>query len=161
MTLEYIIIGKNAKEELSYVNSADVVESKGIKGDRYYYKKGTFNISQVNQKVREISIIAYESLEICNKRIDTKLDFLDLRRNLVIKNFNYEELKDKEFKIGSATFKIVRTCPPCKFLSRLLDNDMMTALKYIGGYRATIIKSGIINIGDKLTITKKGICCEK
>ena len=152
MTLEHIIIGKNAKEELSYVNSADVVESKGIKGDRYYYKKGTFNISQVNQKVREISIIAYESLEICNKRIDSKLDFLDLRRNLVIKNFNYEELKDKEFKIGSATFKIVRTCPPCKFLSRLLDNDMMTALKYIGGYRATIIKSGIINIGDKLSI---------
>jgi len=156
MTLEHIIIGKNAKEKLSYVNSADVVESKGIKGDRYYYKKGTFNISQVNQKVREISIIAYESLEICNKRIDTKLDFLDLRRNLVIKNFNYEELKDKEFKIGSATFKIVRTCPPCKFLSRLLDKDMMVALKYIGGYRATIVKSGIINIGDKITITKKG-----
>ncbi|HIP11560.1 MAG TPA: MOSC domain-containing protein [Arcobacter sp.] len=152
MTLEHIIIGQNAKEKLSYVKQAEVIESKGIKGDRYYYKKGTFNISQVNQNVREISIISYEGLEICNKRIDTKLDFLDLRRNLVIKKFNYEELKDKEFKIGSATFKIVRTCPPCKFLSRLLANDMMTALKYIGGYRATIIKSGIISIGDKLSI---------
>jgi len=152
MTLEHIIIGRNAKEKLSYVLSANVEENKGIVGDRYYYKEGTFNISQVNQNVREISIIAYESLQECNNIIDTNLDFLDLRRNLVIKNLDYEKLKNKEFQIGNAVFKIVRTCPPCKYLSRLLKVDMMSALKYIGGYRATIIKSGMISIDDMVKV---------
>jgi len=37
--LKHIIIGKNAKEKLYYVNSAEVVKDLGIVGDRYYYKK--------------------------------------------------------------------------------------------------------------------------
>ncbi|MEA2017517.1 MAG: MOSC domain-containing protein [Campylobacterota bacterium] len=151
MQLKHIIIGK-AKESLQYIKTAEVVKSKGIKGDRYYYKQGTFNIKQVDQSVREISIISTKSIEECNSRIGANLSFLDLRRNLVINDLNYEKLKNKEFKIGTAIFKISRTCPPCKYLSRLLNKDMMTALKYIGGYRATIIQSGIINVEDKITI---------
>ena len=151
MQLKHIIIGK-AKEQLNYTNTAEVVKYKGIKGDRYYYKQGTFNIPQVDQTVREISIISTQSLEECNSRIDANLNFLDLRRNLVVQDLDYELLKDKYFQIGTAIFKIVRTCPPCKYLSRLLDKDMMKALKYIGGYRATIIQSGIINVDDKVII---------
>jgi hypothetical protein len=149
--LKHIIIGK-AKEKLTYIQTADVIKSKGIKGDRYYYKKGTFNISQVDQNVREISIISTKSLDECNNRIKADLNFLDLRRNLVIENLDYEILKNKHFKIGTAIFKIVRTCPPCKYLSRLLEKDMMLALKYIGGYRATIIQSGVINIDDVVIV---------
>jgi len=152
MTLKYIIIGRKAKEKLNFVNTAQVEENKGIVGDRYFYKEGTFNILQVNQNVREISIIAYDSLEICNNKTNTKLNFLDLRRNLVIKDLDYEKLKNKKFKIGSAVFKIVRTCPPCKYLSRLLSEDMMSALKYIGGYRAIIIKSGTISADDVVKV---------
>ena len=151
MKLKHIIIGK-AKEKLNYIQTVDVVKSKGIKGDRYYYKEGTFNISQVDQSVREISIISTKSLDECNKRINANLDFLDLRRNLVIEDLDYEILKNKHFKIGTAIFKIVRTCPPCKYLSRLLDKDMMEGLKYIGGYRATIIQSGVIGIDDEIKI---------
>ena len=47
----------------------------------------------------------YESLKECNTRLDTTLEFIDLRRNLVIKDFDYELLKDKEFSIGNAKFK--------------------------------------------------------
>ena len=150
MQLKHIIIGKNAKEKLHYVNSAEVVKDLGIVGDRYYYKKGTFNKTQLDQNVRQISIFSYDDLIEVNKRIDDNLDFLDLRRNLIIKDFDFELLKNKEFSIGSAKFKIIRTCPPCRYLSRLLDKDIMKALKYIGGYRASIVKSGVINIDDEI-----------
>ena len=152
MTLEHIIIGKEAKKPLSYVSSVKVVLHKGLEGDRYFYKQGTFNKPQLDQTVREISILPFESLALCNNRIDSHLNFLDLRRNLIIKEFDYETLRDKVFCIGEAHFKIVRTCPPCRYLSRLLDVDMMVGLKYIGGYRATILKSGTIKVGDTLTI---------
>jgi len=153
MILKHIIIGQNAKEALKYVDKVEAIQAKGLKGDRYYYKKGTFNKPQLDQSMREVTIIPYETLLECNNRINTKLDFLDLRRNLVIKDFDYEKLKDKEFCIGEAIFKIVRTAPPCKYLSKLLNQDMMTGLKYIGGYRADIIKSGFICVDDEVRIT--------
>ncbi len=155
MTLHSIIVGEKAKEPLHYVQSVQAVKGKGLEGDRYFYKQGTFNKPQLSQDVREISILPYETLEVCNGRLESHLDFLDLRRNLVIKNFDIEALKNKVFSIGEAEFKIVRTCPPCRYLSRLLEEDMMTGLKYIGGYRAKIVKSGLLSVNDVLSIKEK------
>ncbi len=154
MTLHAIIIGEKAKEPLHYVQQVTAVAGKGLEGDRYFYKQGTFNKPQLSQDVREISILSYESLEKCNTRLSTSLDFLDLRRNLIIKGFDASLLKNKVFTIGTAQFRIVRTCPPCRYLSRLLNEDMMTGLKYIGGHRAIIIQSGIITVGDKIIYKK-------
>lgn len=150
MTLHAIIIGEKAKEPLHYVQQVTAVAGKGLEGDRYFYKQGTFNKPQLSQDVREISILPYEALEECNTRLNSSLDFLDLRRNLIIKDFDPLLLENKVFTIGTAQFRIVRTCPPCRYLSRLLEVDMMTGLKYIGGYRAVIIQSGLLHIGDKL-----------
>jgi len=150
MTLHAILIGEKAKVPLRYVDSVQAVEGKGLAGDRYFLKQGTFNKPQLSQDVREISIVAYDTLEICNSRLQTDLDFPDLRRNLVIKNLNIGLLEEEVFHLGEASFKIVRTCPPCRYLSRLLEEDMMSGLKYIGGYRAKIIKSGRISIGDEI-----------
>jgi len=147
-----IIVGEKAKAPLHTVETVEAIAGRGLEGDRYFYKQGTFNKPQLSQDVREISILPYETLAECNDRLDTDLDFLDLRRNLVIKDFDIEILEDKIFRIGTAEFKIVRTCPPCRYLSRLLEADMMTGLKYIGGYRARIVKSGTLSIGDTVIV---------
>ncbi len=150
MILHAIIIGQKAKEPLHYVESIQAVQGKGLEGDRYFYKQGTFNKPQLSQDVREISILPYEALEECNTRLNSSLDFLDLRRNLIIKDFDPTLLEDKSFSIGTAQFRLVRTCPPCRYLSRLLNEDIMTGLKYIGGHRAVIVQSGLLHVGDKL-----------
>jgi len=152
MTLHSIIIGEKAKVPLQYVRSVQAIEGRGLEGDRYFYKQGTFNKPQLSQDVREISIVPYETLAECNNRLGSEVNFLDLRRNLVIQDFNREILGNQTFTIGTAQFKIVRTCPPCRYLSRILDEDIMTGLKYIGGYRAKIIKSGLITVGDHIII---------
>lgn len=150
MTLYAILIGEKAKEPLQYVEYVHAVQGKGLMGDRYFFGQGAFNKPQLSQDVREISILPYESLAECNRRLESDLDFLDLRRNLVIKNFDASLLVDKVFTIGTAKFRIVRTCPPCRYLSRVLDKDMMMGLKYIGGYRAMIVQSGVLAVGDEI-----------
>jgi hypothetical protein len=150
MTLHAIIIGEKAKEPLHYVDTVHAIQGRGLEGDRYFYRQGTFNKPQLSQDVREISILPYEVLEECNRRLNSSLDFLDLRRNLIIKGFNASLLENNVFTIGTAQFRIVRTCPPCRYLSRLLNEDMMTGLKYIGGHRAVIVKSGVITIEDEI-----------
>lgn len=109
MRLHAIIIGEKAKEALHYVDSIQAVKGKGLDGDRYFYGQGTFNKPQLSQHVREISILPYEALSECNTRLDKNLDFIDLRRNLVIKHLDVEALHNKVFTIGSAKFRIVRT----------------------------------------------------
>lgn len=150
MTLHAIIIGEKAKETLHYVESVQAVKGKGLEGDRYFYGQGTFNKPQLSQNVREVSILPFDSLAECNSRLDCDLDFLELRRNLIIKNFDASLLENNTFTIGTAKFRIIRTCPPCRYLSRLLDEDMMKGLKYIGGYRALIVQSGMISVGDEI-----------
>jgi MOSC domain-containing protein YiiM len=150
MTLHAIVIGEKATEPLHYEQSVRAVKGKGLEGDRYFYGQGTFNKPQLSQDVREVSILPYETLAECNSRLESDLDFLDLRRNIVIKNFDISLLENKVFSIGTAKFRIVRTCPPCRYLSRLLDEDIMTGLKYIGGYRAVIVQSGVISVGDEI-----------
>ncbi len=150
MTLHAIIIGEKAKEPLYYVDSVRAVQGKGLEGDRYFYGQGTFNKPQLSQDVREVSILPYETLSECNRRLDSSLDFLDLRRNLIIKHFDTSLLENNEFTIGTAKFRIVCTCPPCRYLSRLLDEDIMKGLKYIGGYRAIIVESGMISVENEI-----------
>ncbi len=152
MRLEKIIIGSEAKKPLHYVTQVQAVKGFGLEGDRYFYKCGTFNKPQLSQDVREISLIDFETLSLCNERLESTLDFLDLRRNFVISNLDYETLKGNTFTIGDGQFEIVRTCPPCRYLSKLLEEDMMQGLKYIGGYRAKIINSGLISVGDYISI---------
>jgi len=151
MRLEAIIIGE-AKKPLQYVKEAQTVKGRGIVGDRYYQGTGSFNRPPLDQKVREITFIDYDTLEKVNQRLSSKLDFLDLRRNLVIKNFDITLIGEKNFTIGSSTFKIQRYAPPCRYLSRILDEDMMRGLKYLGGYRAKIITSGKIKLADILKL---------
>ncbi|MEA2029954.1 MAG: MOSC domain-containing protein [Campylobacterota bacterium] len=154
MQLKKIIIGSHASQPLHYVDSIQAVEGKGLEGDRYYYQRGTFNKPQLDQNAREVTLIDEKALDECNSRLESKLDFLDLRRNLVIANLDYEALKNKTFTIGTAQFKIIRTAPPCRYLSRLLGEDMMKGLKYIGGYRAKILQSGTIMIEDNVIVIK-------
>lgn len=147
--LEKIIIGP-AREQLHYVESVIAVPGRGLVGDRYYEGKGTFNHPNLSPTGRELSIIDSAALAECNRRIGAELDFLDLRRNLVISNCDFEAIKRKPFWIGEVKLKINRTAPPCRYLSKLLGLDMIEGLKYIGGYRVDILTRGEIKVGDEI-----------
>lgn len=147
--LEKIIIG-SAREQLYYVESAIAVPGRGLIGDRYYEGKGTFNHPNLSQTGRELSMVDFAALAECNGRIGTELDFLDLRRNLVISHLDFEAIKRKPFWIGEVKLKINRTAPPCRYLSKLLGVDMIEGLKYIGGYRVDILTRGEIRVGDEI-----------
>ena len=151
MILHAIIIGE-AKKPLRYVKEAQVIRGRGIVGDRYYEGTGSFNRHPLNQSVREVTLLDYDTLLEVNNRLSSQLDFLDLRRNIIIKNLDFSILEKKIFTLGTASFQIQRYAPPCRYLSRLLDKDMMQGLKYIGGYRAKIHTSGKIKLADILKL---------
>ncbi|MDD5717930.1 MAG: MOSC domain-containing protein [Sulfuricurvum sp.] len=149
--LEKIIIG-TAREKLRYVDNAIAVSGRGLVGDRYYEGTGTFNHPLLSVTGRELSIIGFEALELCNQRIENELSFLDFRRNLVVSNLDFEAIKRQPFWIGNVKMKLNRTAPPCRYLSKLVGADMMKGLKRIGGYRVDILSNGEIKVGDEIRL---------
>ena len=145
--LHKIIIG-TAREPLRYVDKVLAVPGRGLEGDRYFYGEGTFNHPSLSSSGRELSMIDSNVLAECNERLGTDLDFIDFRRNLVVIDFDFEMIKRKPFWIGEVKFKINRTAPPCRYLSKLVGADMMQGLKYVGGYRVDILTEGEIKVGD-------------
>ena len=150
--LKAILITESAGAPLHSVSHVRAVAHKGLEGDRYFYQRGSFNQKMFDQNVRDISLIAYESIQDCNQRLDTDLSMEDFRRNLVTQGIDLTTLKGKKFRIGEVLFSYARSAPPCRYLSRLLGEDMMRGLKYIGGIRATVEQSGMIYQGDTLEI---------
>ncbi len=151
MRLHAIIIGE-AKKPLFRIEEATLIKGRGIKGDRYFEGNGTFNHPALDQSVREVTLLDYQTLHIVNQRVGRKLDFEDLRRNLIIHNLSLEAKDKNIFTLGTATLQIQRYAPPCRYLSKLLDADMMHGLKYLGGFRAKILSSGKIKLADILKL---------
>lgn len=128
--------------------SADAVAGRGIIGDRYYNKRGSFNAPQFDPHVRDLTLLSLDAVTTCNQRLDTHLPPESFRRNLIIRDLDVMTLRGKRFRIGSAVLRGVRTAPPCRYLARLCGEDVMTGLKKIGGIRAVVEQDGRICVGD-------------
>ncbi len=150
--VQRIIIGSVAKAPLHEVETIVAEAGRGLVGDRYHAGCGSFNAPQFDQRVREVTLIAAEAIEVCNDRLGTAFSPADFRRNIVTEGIDVMELKGVRIRIGKAWFRVVRSAPPCRYLSRLLDADMRSGLKGIGGVRAVIERSGTICVGDVVDV---------
>ncbi len=147
-----IIIGAEAKKPLHAVQSVMAVKGRGLEGDRYFAREGSFNAPQFDQSVRDVTLISAEAIDECNRRLDSVLQPSAFRRNIVTVGIDLKQLKGMRFRIGETEFRYTRTAPPCRYLSRLLGEDMMTGLKGIGGIRAVIETGGMLRVGDSIDV---------
>lgn len=151
-TIKHLIIGEAAREALISVPCVEAVAGRGLKGDRYYLGCGSFNRPQFDQSVREITLMSDEAIALCNIRLGTSLVPEDFRRNIIVSGVDLLRLKKSRFRIGQAILEYARTAPPCRYLNRLLGEELTSGLKGIGGIRATIVTGGIIRVGDTLEV---------
>ncbi len=147
-----LLVTPEAKKPLHRAESVEAEAGRGLVGDRYHAGRGSFNAPQFDRNVREVTLIAAEAIETCNIRLGTALAPADFRRNIVTEGIDLRGLKGRRFRVGDAVLRQVRTAPPCRYLSRLLGEDMMTGLKGIGGIRAVIEQSGTIRTGDRIEL---------
>ncbi|MEN8774872.1 MAG: MOSC domain-containing protein [Akkermansiaceae bacterium] len=144
--LESIWVASLAGESMYSLHYADVEAGRGILGDRYHQGEGTF--SRWQRPNRAVSLIEKESLE--SVRVETGIDLFNgrHRRNIVTEGVNLADLIGGHFRIGSVLFKASATCPPCRYLERILEQGVFNALRNRGGIRAEVMESGLIRAGD-------------
>src|SRR5215467_12664728 len=130
------------------VTSVQVIVGKGLEGDRYFSKLGTY--SNDPGSGRDVTLIEIEAIEALMRDYQVELEPGQARRNIVTQDAALNHLVDREFKIGDIIFRGTRLCDPCAHLEKLTRKGVMRGLIHRGGLRAEIISGGTIHAGDPL-----------
>ncbi len=130
---------------ITNVETIEITEGKGIKGDRYFIDD--------NDIRSQITLIESENIDYYNNSFKTNFSYKDFRRNLITKDIKLNDLIGKKLSIGSSELLVNDLCRPCKSLQENLGKDnIIKEFLTKGGLRCQILKSGTIKIGDEIKI---------
>ncbi len=130
------------------VAEVGAVCGRGLEGDRYFLRAGTFSDRPGNG--REVTLIESEVLAALRREAGIELAPGASRRNVVTCGVPLNHLVGREFRIGEAVLRGARLCEPCSHLARLTEPGVLPALVHRGGLRADIVRGGAIRAGDAI-----------
>jgi MOSC domain-containing protein YiiM len=136
-------------DDLHAVDRIEAVAGRGLVGDRYYLKEGTF--SGKDGPDREVTLIESEALEGCAREYEIALQPDQGRRNLLTRGVPLNHLVGKTFVIGPVVLRGLRLCEPCGHLEKLTGKAVEKGLRHRGGLRAQILTGGLLEIGAVIT----------
>jgi MOSC domain-containing protein YiiM len=128
------------------VSEIQAIAGKGLEGDRYYLKTGTY--SKTPGSGREVTLIEIEAIEGLRREYEIAIDAAQARRNIVTRGVGLNHLIDKEFAVGEVVLRGTRLCDPCAHLEKLTVKGVRRGLIHRGGLRADVVRGGIIRVGD-------------
>ena len=130
------------------VTNAKAVAGRGLEGDRYYTKLGTY--SNQAGSGRDVTLIEIEAIDGLKRDYEVQLDSDHPRRNIVTRGVALNHLVEQEFRIGDVVLRGTRLCEPCAHMEKLTVKGAMRGLVHRGGLRAEIISGGSIRVGDTI-----------
>jgi len=123
---------------------------RGLEGDRYVAKLGTF--SNDPGSGRDVTLIESEAIEALKRDYQVELGASESRRNIVTQGISLNHLVDKEFRVGEVVLRGTRLCEPCAHMEKLTIKGALRGLIHRGGLRAEIVKGGTIRVGDSVIV---------
>lgn len=141
-----IYIATAAEAPTLSVQEVQAVPGKGLAGDRYFSRIGTYSNNPAPG--RDITLIEIEAIEALKRDYNIELNPGDSRRNIVTRGVPLNHLVGQEFKVGEVALRGVRLCDPCLHLEKLSHKGIQRGLMHRGGLRADILSDGVIRVGD-------------
>lgn len=120
----------------------ELVEGKGIPGDRFYNWKNDYK-----GQVTFIDLAVIELIR--NQAENPSLDASAFRRNVVVENLDLNSLIGKTFRFGDTLLLGTEECRPCYWMDEACGKPGTEGLmKGRGGLRCKILKGGTISVGE-------------
>jgi MOSC domain-containing protein YiiM len=145
-TVEAIHIAAEATKPLESVPAVRAVAGKGLEGDRYFKKVGTY--SNHPGSGREVTLIEAEAIEALARDLKIQLAPGASRRNITTRGVPLDHLVGVRFRVGGVLLEGTRRCEPCKHLEGLTQEGVLAGLVHRGGLRTVIVEGGTIRVGD-------------
>ena len=138
------ITDKNNKK-INEVKSIEVLENKGVVGDRHF--------DEFNDPYCQLSLIESENIDSYNSKYNLNIPYVDFRRNIITKGVRLNDLIGKRFLVGNVKVEGVDLCRPCRHLTEILSQEnILKEFLRKGGLRCQILSSSMINIGDNIKV---------
>jgi MOSC domain-containing protein YiiM len=145
-----IAIAEEATGPMQSVDRARALAGRGLDGDRYAAKTGTFTPASDTARGYDLTLIEAEVLDQLSLPGGVALDYVDARRNIVTRDVDLNALVGRRFRIGDVECLGQRLCEPCSHLERLTGKGVLRALIHRGGLRADILSDGQIQVGSTI-----------
>ncbi|MFN2526068.1 MAG: MOSC domain-containing protein [Actinomycetota bacterium] len=145
-----INVGMDAGGPLHTVDEVRAVAGKGLEGDRYAAKSGTYSDREAPR--RELTLIESEAIEAVASDYGIELQPPETRRNIVTRGIALNHLVGKTFKLGDVEVRALQLCEPCRHLENLTQKGVRRAFVHRGGLNAEILTNGTIKVGDRIQI---------
>ncbi len=141
----------NQGQPMQQCMSVEARAGYGLVGDRYATDQGAF--SQARRTVRHVSLIAAEAMAEANQELLKQFLPEETRRNILTQGVDLNSLVGKMFTVGLVQMRGVELCDPCDRPSKLAGKPgFKHAFDQRGGLRAELLTSGVIAIGDSVTV---------
>ncbi len=112
----YLHTGTEGGEPMAPVDSARVVSGGGLLGDRFFQGEGS--TAKKRGPDREVTLIEAEAIEAIRHEGKIELGEEESRRNIVTRGIALNHLVDKQFRVGSATLRGIRSASPASTSNR-------------------------------------------
>ncbi len=145
-TVVSIYFAPTAAAPMISVPDIQAIAGKGLEGDRYFRKSGTY--SKTPGSGREVTLIEVEALQALSRDYRIDIGGGDARRNIVTRDVALNHFVERDFTIGTVLLRGTRLCEPCRHLEKLSVKGAMRGLIHRGGLRADIVSGGTIRVGD-------------
>ena len=138
------ITDKNNKK-INEVKSIEVLENKGVVGDRHF--------DEFNDPYCQLSLIESENIDFYNSKYNLNIPYVDFRRNIITKGIRLNDLIGKKFLVGNVKVEGIDLCRPCRHLTEILSQEnILKEFLRKGGLRCQILSSSMINVGDNIKV---------
>lgn len=124
---------------------------RGILGDRYLRRQGTFSEKLRDSHDWHITLIEIEEIDRFNAAFGTTHGAGQFRRNVVTTGIRLNDLVGRRFALGEAELVGMRLCEPCAYLASLLGAAVLKGMVHKSGLRARIDAGATIRPGDRIT----------
>jgi MOSC domain-containing protein YiiM len=132
------------------VDEAHALAGRGLEGDRYAAKAGTFTPRGGGAHGYDLTLIQAEVLDELVLAEDRRLDYAEARRNVITRDIDLNALVGRRFRVGEVECFGQRLCEPCSHLERLTTKGVLRGLIHRGGLRADVLSDGRISIGSAI-----------
>jgi MOSC domain-containing protein YiiM len=119
---------------------------RGLEGNRYYWADGHAPPGGA------VTLIAAETVEAVASRGTVSVEPAAMRRNVLTRGIDVNELVGKRFRIGEVECEGVELCEPCRDLESMTQPGVIKAFVHRAGLNADILNDGEISVGDRVEL---------
>lgn len=142
--VKWIGVRPERRARINVLEQVGADTGQGLVGDRYAGRSGK----------RHVTLIQWEHLSVIASVLEREsVDPALLRRNIAVAGINLLALKDKQFRIGNTVLEFTDLCHPCSFMEEALGPGGYNAMRGHGGITARVVESGVIRLGDPVSIS--------